>query len=92
MKTKAAAPAGKARTAPRPKRETVADWLRSIESTLQPRPDTDFAAMLMAGRARGIDCFAHTSFFFFAALYPSAPDERRNPHPHPPRRHRHRVD
>lgn len=52
MKTKAAAPAGKIKTAPRRKRETVADWLRSIESTRKPRPDRDFAAMLTAERAR----------------------------------------
>jgi len=52
MKTKTAAPAGKIKTAPRRKRETVADWLRSVESTRQPRPDRDFTALLMAERVR----------------------------------------
>ena len=52
MKTKTPAPAGKPKTAPRHKRETVGDWLRSIESTRKPRPDRDFTAMLMAERAR----------------------------------------
>lgn len=52
MKTKSAAPAGKTKNAPRRKRETVADWLRSVEPTRKPRPDRDFTAMLMAERAR----------------------------------------
>ena len=52
MKTKSPAPAGKPKIAPRHKRETVGDWLRSIESTRKPRQDRDFTAMLMAERAR----------------------------------------
>ena len=52
MKAKSPAPAGKPKTAPRRKRETVGDWLRSIESTRKPRQDRDFTAMLMAERAR----------------------------------------
>ena len=52
MKTKPGARTGKKKPAPRRKRETVADYLRSIEPTRQPRPDRDFAAMIMAERAR----------------------------------------
>lgn len=52
MKTKLAARTGKKKPAPRRKRETLADYLRSIEPTRQPRPDRDFAAMIMAERAR----------------------------------------
>jgi hypothetical protein len=44
---------GKKKRAPeKKKRETVAEYLRSIESTRKPRPDLDFAAMLMAERGR----------------------------------------
>jgi hypothetical protein len=52
MKTKPAARTGKKKPAPRRKRETLADYLRSIEPTRKPRPERDFTAMLMAERAR----------------------------------------
>jgi hypothetical protein len=52
MSDKAANRAGKGKPAPRRKRETVAEWLRSIEPTRKPRPDRNFAALLAAERAR----------------------------------------